>query len=124
MLFFLDRPGPPERAEEVFDFSGGRTGEDSLEANGELLADAARVESFFVVVDESSVKESRGLEAIDLDSASDIRRMVSGVPDLAPENMEEEVLSSIATVVVVEERERMGKCSFEVGWRPIERSPV
>lgn len=59
----------------------------------------------FFVVDERDVLESRGLEAIDFGSASEIRRMVSGVPDFAPEKMEEEVLSSIVTVVVVDESE-------------------
>ena len=113
-LFFRDRPGPVERAEEVLDFSGGRTGEDSLEANGELLADAARVETvFFVVVvvvvgGGRDVVESRGFDAVvDFASESEIWRKVSEeVSDLALEKMEEEVLSSMATVVCCGERVR------------------
>ena len=31
-LFFLDLPGPEECTDDALDFSGGRTGEDSLEA--------------------------------------------------------------------------------------------
>ena len=114
-LFFLDRPGPVGRAEEVFDFGGGRTGEDSLEANGELVADAARVERDFFVVEERDVMESRGLEVMDLASSSEMRRMASVVSDLAAEKMDEEVLSSIATVVVWREMEgeREGKNKLE-----------
>jgi len=38
-LFFLDRPGPVERAVDELDlFSEGRTGEDSLEGRGLLAA--------------------------------------------------------------------------------------
>lgn len=38
-LFFLDRPGPVERAVDELDlFSEGRTGEDSLEGKGLFVA--------------------------------------------------------------------------------------
>lgn len=40
-LFFLERPGPADRA--VTDLSEGRTGDDSLEGSGELFAEVARL---------------------------------------------------------------------------------
>lgn len=42
MLFFLGRPVPLERAEEVRGFVEVRTGDESLEACGESDAEAAR----------------------------------------------------------------------------------
>lgn len=62
-LFFLDRPGPVERAEEELFFNGGLTGETSLEIDGEFVVDVARLGRVFFVVDAGAVDESPDFEA-------------------------------------------------------------
>jgi hypothetical protein len=62
-LFFLDRLGPvADRAVVVvFDLSDGRTGEDSREGFGELVADVARVVCNLFVASREEVDESRAV---------------------------------------------------------------
>lgn len=66
VLFFLERPGPADR-EVVVGFTGGRTGDASLDGTGELVADGARRGcSFFGSCVESDGSRV-GLGVVDLD---------------------------------------------------------
>jgi hypothetical protein len=96
-LFFLDRPGPVDLAEEELAFSGGLTGDDSLEGDGELVADAARFGRVFFVVVTDEVDESRGLCVVDRWSISDGKVIGLAISWVAAVNIEVEGWSSIAT---------------------------
>ena len=93
-LFFLDLPGPVERADEVLGFNGGLTGEDSLDACAELVAeDEIRVVADFFEGGFKAGAESRGLGVVVLESVD--CRTDSGDSDLVDARFADVVCSSI-----------------------------